>query len=515
MAAGRAARGRGASRPARPTTPAAQDRSVARGRGGAAQPGLEPDQRLAGQLRRVRVPGPVRFWPAAVPSWASASRPATSPSGTASRASPARSRCSSGRPGRPGALGRPVQHGAGERVAGQRPQVRDAGDERRVCRPGQHAGRVDDRVGQAQVRGGHRAERVVAGQHPAGRRRPPVRRGGRRAARWRSPGPRPRRSARAPPRWRRSGAGPRPTGRACAAGATPGGSARRRRDRRPRGRSARPATGRVPGPAAPRGRRAPTRTARPAPARSPWVNVGRARPLRAGPAPRARRWRSSCAAPGPAAPAGPGAWPGSPFRSLLHPPLHDHLLVAVLVQERRRAGSSTSLAEARPWPGWPARTAPGSGVGGIADGDVVRAPGCGGGTWLAGWPADSHSKIASSVGRAGPVPAGSRTRPPPPPRAASSACSPAARPRSSACVLGGTQRAEPVPPERVHRRGDGLRPGSASSPPRCPWRAARPGPGSRPGAPGLLARRNDSTSAAPARAVASRPGPSAGRPRCR
>ena len=40
------------------------------------------------------------------------------------------------RPGRPGALGGPVQHGPGEGVAGQRPQVRDPGADRRVGRPG-------------------------------------------------------------------------------------------------------------------------------------------------------------------------------------------------------------------------------------------------------------------------------------------------------------------------------------------------------------------------------------------
>ena len=113
----------------------------------------------------------------AAPSLASPRRPATSPSGTASRASPARSRCRNGWPAAPGAPGCPVQDGAGEGVTGQRAQVRDTGDDRQVSRPAEDTGGVNNRIGQAQMRGGHRGQGMITGQHPARRRRPPGRRG--------------------------------------------------------------------------------------------------------------------------------------------------------------------------------------------------------------------------------------------------------------------------------------------------------------------------------------------------
>ena len=69
--------------------------------------------------------------------------------------------------GRPGAPRGPVQDGAREGVTGQRAQVRDTGEDRRVSRPAKDTGGVDNRVGQAQMRGGHRAQGMITGQYPA------------------------------------------------------------------------------------------------------------------------------------------------------------------------------------------------------------------------------------------------------------------------------------------------------------------------------------------------------------
>ena len=141
------------------------------GRRGTAEPGFEPDQGLAGQLRRLRRP-----------VHRCGDQPGDQPEryGVAGLAGP--QQVPQRRPGRPGPFGRPVQDGAGQGVSGQRPQVRDPGDNLRVRRPGQHAGGVDDRIGQAEMRGGHGAERMVAGQHPARGRRPASGRGGRQQA---------------------------------------------------------------------------------------------------------------------------------------------------------------------------------------------------------------------------------------------------------------------------------------------------------------------------------------------
>ena len=110
----------------------AQDRSTARGGRGTAQPGFEPDQRLTGQLLPV-LRRPVS---SAVLPRQQASQPGDQPEryGVARFAGP--QQVPQRRPGRPGALRSPVQDGAGEGVTGQRAQVRDTGDDRRVSRPG-------------------------------------------------------------------------------------------------------------------------------------------------------------------------------------------------------------------------------------------------------------------------------------------------------------------------------------------------------------------------------------------
>ena len=80
-------------------------------------------------------------------------------------------------PCRSGAVRGPVENGVGEGVAAQRAEVRDPGDEFRGDRPRQDAGRVDDGIGQAKVRRGHGAERMVPGQDPGRSWRPAGRRG--------------------------------------------------------------------------------------------------------------------------------------------------------------------------------------------------------------------------------------------------------------------------------------------------------------------------------------------------
>ena len=137
------------------------------GRSCAAEPGLQPDQGLPRQLPALRRPVSV-----------TGQQAGDQPERHRVTAFPGPQQVPQRRPGSPGVLGGPVQHGAGQGVSGQRPQIRDPGADRRVRRPGQDAGRVDDRVGQPEVRGGYGAERVVAGQHAAGGRRPPVRRRG-------------------------------------------------------------------------------------------------------------------------------------------------------------------------------------------------------------------------------------------------------------------------------------------------------------------------------------------------
>ena len=195
---------------------------------------------------------------------------------------------------------------------------------------------------------------------------------------------------------------------------------------------------------------------------SAWVNVGEPGPFRAGPDPEHARRRSPCGAPGPAAPAGPEAWPGSPSRSLLHPPLHDHLLVAVRRQGTPPAARAPRWRR-RPWPGSPGRQPGLADGGGDADGHVVRAQ-------LVAWsaparrpgPSASHSKIASSAAaRAGPsrvANSSAADRLPQRPSACSRppgrARRPASRPRAAgrACPSGTRPPPRPRPP-----------PGSASS----------------------------------------------------
>ena len=173
------------------------------------QPGDQPERHSIAAL-----PGPqqVQHGCPAAPA-----RPAAQSSTASASASPASARRSATLRG-DGRVGRPGQ---------------DAGRRRRPDRSGRDAPRRRRRG-----RGRGSAHRPgQAATRPAGRRP---------AARSRSPGRRPWRSAPGRCRWRRTAAGPRPTGRACAAGARPDGSGRRRRGRRPAGRSARPATGRVP-----------------------------------------------------------------------------------------------------------------------------------------------------------------------------------------------------------------------------------------------------------------------------
>src|SRR5712692_7998815 len=75
-----------------------------------------------------------------------------------------------------------------------------------------------------------------------------------------------------------------------------------------------------------------------------------------GPAPRAPRTGTSCVLPRPAVPAARAAWPGSPSGSLLHPPLHDYLLVAVLGEERLQLAEHITGRRTL-WPGRPATCA--------------------------------------------------------------------------------------------------------------------------------------------------------------
>ena len=110
-------------------------------RGGGAEPGLQPDQAF---------PADPRTWPASALSPACDDQPGHQPERHAV-AGLARPQQVQDRPAdRPAASGGPVQDGAGERVAGQVAQVRDPGRPGRVSRPAQDAGRVDDRIGQAQ-----------------------------------------------------------------------------------------------------------------------------------------------------------------------------------------------------------------------------------------------------------------------------------------------------------------------------------------------------------------------------
>ena len=64
---------------------------------------------------------------------------------------------------RAGTLGGPGEHGVRDRVAGEHAQVGDLFRQRRVGGPAEDGGDVDDGIGQAEVRGGDRAERVGAG----------------------------------------------------------------------------------------------------------------------------------------------------------------------------------------------------------------------------------------------------------------------------------------------------------------------------------------------------------------
>ena len=157
----------------------------------------------------------------AVPS--PASRPATSPSGTASRASPARSRCRSAGPAAP------VRSAAQSSTAPARASPASARrSATRVLTAGSAVqastlvasmtGSVSPRCAAATAPSAWSRVSTPpgAGGHPSG------------GAAVSSPVAivpvlAPRRSARAPPRWRRSAAGPRPTGPGCAAGAIPGG----------------------------------------------------------------------------------------------------------------------------------------------------------------------------------------------------------------------------------------------------------------------------------------------------
>ena len=246
------------------------------------------------------------------------------------------------------------------------------------------------------------------------------------------------------------------------------------------------------------------------------VGVGelrRPRPLRDAPAPRARPRRNSCGAPGPAAPAGPGAWPGSPSPSLLHPPFHDHLLVAVRVQERLQRPEHLAGRGAL-GPGGPARPARRrQRRRRHVDGHVIRAArGCGLGTGSAGWPEESHSKMASSVAETtGPSLVANSSASTASRRAVSVLA--AARPRSSAWFSAArsgasrshrnTSTAEATACARLSEFATAVSVAGSAVRARVSTRCTRP-----------PARRKASTSAAPARAVASRPGRSAGRARC-
>ena len=107
----------------------------------------------------------------------------------------------------------------------------------------------------------------------------------------------------------------------------------------------------------------------------------------------------------------------------------------------------------------------------------------GGGTGSTRWPAESHSKMASSAAdRAGPslvanssAPTASRSARQRPSRHPGRGRRPGSRPHA-------TGRADPSGTRPPPRRRSA--PGSASSRPPCRWRAAQSGPGSRPGGPG-------------------------------
>ena len=136
---------------------------------GTAEPGLHPDQCVPRHLGVLGCAG--------CPSRRQA-RPATRPRGMTSRASPPRSRCRTA-----GAIA-PVRSAAqastasvtGSPASMRRSEICSGSDG--VGGPAEDGGDVDDGIGQAEVRGGDRAERVGAGEHAAGRGRPPVRRRG-------------------------------------------------------------------------------------------------------------------------------------------------------------------------------------------------------------------------------------------------------------------------------------------------------------------------------------------------
>ena len=295
------------------------------GRGGTAEPGLEPDQGLARQMRSC----PPRA------SLAMASRPATSPSGTASRASPARSRCRSGGPAVPA---RSAAQSRMVSVSASPASVRRSAT--RVLATGSAVQArtlvgVDDGIGQAEMRGGHRGQGVVAGQHAAGAGGHPA--GGAAISR-------PIAISRSSAAAVRAGSTPVAAKRCLTASQGSGVRSRchSRWLRTPGAEIVVLAVGQddEPLPVDPVEQRladGQRRHARDDPDRH--VAVGelrRPRPLRDAPGRRGLRRRSSCGAPGRAAPAGRAAWPGSRSRSLLHPPLHDHLLVAVRLEERRQ-----------------------------------------------------------------------------------------------------------------------------------------------------------------------------------
>ena len=292
------------------------------------RPGGLPPSRGSSRIRASRASPcvhAVRF-PAA-------SKPVISPSGTASRASPARSRCRSAAPAAP------ARSAAQSRTAPVR--ASPASDRRsatrvaalRPRRPGQHAGRVDDRVGQAQVRGGHRRPSAWSRvSTPPGAGRPPRPAGGRQqpGGDLPVPGRGGQRRARSPVAAKRSRTASQGSGvrsRCQTRWPRP-----RRRGHRPSGRSARPATARRPlQQCLADGER---RHARHDPHRYAVVAGTPAGPGHSGASVRRARRRCSLVPRLVSGVRRTGSVARVAIPSLLHPPFDDHLVVGVGVEKR-------------------------------------------------------------------------------------------------------------------------------------------------------------------------------------
>ena len=405
------------------------------GRDTAAEPGFEPDQRLPRQL-----PGS----PAVLPGGQQPRHQAEG-DGVAHVAGP--EQVAQRLAGRPGAARGPVENGVGEGVPGQRAEIRDPGDEIGADRPGQDAGRVDDGIGQAEVRGGHGAERMVAGQDAGRSRRP--------ACRWRGrqePGGDLTITGRRDQCRVDAGGGetvPHGVPRIGGAQPVPEQVAEHTGTEvffRAVGQHHQPLVPAPPGQRLTHGERRHTRN-------DPHGHVLVPEFLRPGPL-RTRPDTQDAgtvilgSAPVPGAPAAREEWPGSRFRSLLHPPLHHHTLV------RGLPPGILAAVRAHRWPVLPGPVSPGQpdGETGSRRWTSSGRSTAGGSSTGFGWPACQPFEdgvVGLRQGRFEPgrelVRGERRTQVP------QDACR-----RAASLIgrgLGLAQRREPIPPERMQRAG--------------------------------------------------------------